>query len=122
MGIWVCGSCWDSLGVVAGAGGVSSGPPPFQHVPGSEMGPEQEGVPCSVEGSVGSYVLHWVQVGLASHHSCLEISGNLPSGWGHPLVVLEAADKLICSAAAGSILHPHLPLPLHHLGTHGGGC
>lgn len=58
VGIAVCDPCWDSPGVVAGA--VSSVALPFQHVPCSEMGPEQEGVPCSVGGSVGSCKLHWV--------------------------------------------------------------
>lgn len=58
VGIWVYGPCWDRPVVAAEAGSVSSVLLPFQHVPYSEMDPEQEEVPCSVEGSVGSYELH----------------------------------------------------------------
>lgn len=56
--IEMCVPYWDSLGIVPEAEGVSSGYPRFQHVPSSEMCPEQEGVPCSVEGSVDSCGLH----------------------------------------------------------------
>lgn len=51
--IGMCVPYWDSLGIVPEAEGVSSG-----YVPSSEMCPEQEGVPCSVEGSVDSCGLH----------------------------------------------------------------
>lgn len=127
--IAVCGPCWNSPGPVAGAVGVSFELLPFRCVPGSERGPEQGDVPCSAEGSVGSCVLNWVRVVLASHHSCLEAFGSRPSDWGWPLVVLEAADTLIWSAAAaaGPKLHHLLLLLLllilqHHLGIHDGGC
>lgn len=53
VGIEVCGPYWDSPGIVAEAGDVSSGPLPSQHVLSNEMGPEQEGAPYFEKGSVG---------------------------------------------------------------------
>lgn len=125
-GIWPCGPYSGSLEAVAR--GASSGQHQSRRVPGSEMVPEQVGAPCLVEGSVDSCVVRRVRWGLASRRSCLGTSGSCPSGLVRPLVVLEAADKPICSAAAaaaaGPRLHPRLHprlLQLHHLDTRGVG-